>query len=147
MKIFLFIVLFSVLNISLAQTNGVIKVRKKSSNLLTLNGYTDGAIQPQFICGGKGLYVAGSERYKVTSFIILLEMVKQIEVRINGNIVSGEVCTNIDHLKTGDVVYINNISALDNTTGKTVKMPSLRFQIRGADTDPKKQWSNVMQED
>lgn len=134
-------------NISFAQTNGVIKVRKKSSNLLSLNGYTDGAIQTQYICGGKGLYITGNERYKIMNFIILLESVKQVEVQINGNVVSGPVCEKIDHLKTGDIIYLNNINALDNSTGKVVKMPSLRFQIRGADTDPKKQRYNVMQED
>jgi hypothetical protein len=147
MKIFIAILFFLIVNTSFAQTTGVIKVRKKSSNLLTLNGYTDGPIQSQYICDGKGLYIAGSERYKVTGFIVLLETTKQIEVRLSGNIITGEICENIVHLKTGDVVYINNINALDNTTGKTVKMPSLRFQIRGADTDPKKQRYNVMQED
>jgi len=45
------------------------------------------------------------------------------------------------------VVYINTIKAIDNTTGKEVTMPSLRFQIRGADVDPKKQHYNVMQEE
>lgn len=130
-----------------AQTNGVIKVRKKSTNLLTLNGYTDGAIQPQFICGGKGLFITNSTRYTVKSFIVLLESVKQVEMRILGNVVTGDICDKIDHLKTGDVVYINTIKAIDNTTGKEVTMPSLRFQIRGADVDPKKQHYNVMQEE
>lgn len=147
MKFFLLIVLFLVVNISFAQTNGVIKVRKKSSNLLTLNGYTDGAIQTQYICGGKGLYIQGNTRYTIKSFIILLETVKQIEVRLAGNIVSGEICDKINMLKTGDIVYINTIKALDSNTGKEVTMPSLRFQIRGSDMDPKKQRVNVMQED
>ena len=147
MKLFLSVITFLIVSSGFSQTSGIIKIRKKSSNLLCLNGFTDGAIQSHLICGGKGLYVTGSERYKIVNFIILLEAVKQVEMKINGNVVTGEICDKIDYLKTGDYVYINSIRALDNNSGKEVTMPSLRFQIRGADTDPKKQKFNVMQEE
>jgi hypothetical protein len=147
MKIFASILFFLMVNLTFAQTSGVIKVRKKSSSQLTLNGYTDGPIQPQFVCGGKGLYIANSTRCKVISFVILLETTKQIEYTMNGNVVTGEICDKINLLKTGDVIYINSIKALDSQTGKSVTLQPLRFTVRGADTDPKKQRYNVMQED
>jgi hypothetical protein len=126
-------------NFAFSQGNsGVIKVRKKSSNLLCLNGYTDGAIPPFALCGGKGLYVEGNDRYKVTSFVVLVETSREVEERINGSVVSGEICETIATTQTGDAIYISKITAIDNSTGNSVNLPPLRFQIRSSLNDDKK---------
>lgn len=126
-------------NIVFAQGNsGVIKVRKKSSNLLCLNGYTDGPIPPFSLCGGKGLYVEGNDRYKVTSFVVLVATSKEVEEQINGSVVAGEICDVIASTQTGDAVYISKVVATDNATGKLVNLPGLRFQIRSSLNDDKK---------
>ena len=129
------------------QPTGVIKIRKKISKVMCLNGYTDGTSPPHAICGGKGLYVTNTDQYSVKSFVILVETVREIEVKMNGNVVAGDICETIGELKTNDIVYINKIVAVDNTTGKEVNMPPLKFQIRSALLDDKKQRYKIMQED
>lgn len=148
MKIKLLILfLIALLHLNANAQSGVIKVRKKVNSSLCLNGYTDGAVQPHLLCGGKGLYVTNSTRYKVTSFVVLLESVKQVEHLVNGNMLSGDICDDINKLKTGDFIYINKIKALDNTTGKEVSMPPLRFQVRGMDKSDKKTCYQQLNED
>lgn len=129
------------------QPTGVIKIRKKVSKVMCLNGYTDGAIPPHAVCGGKGLYVTNTEQYNVKSFVILVETVREIEVKMNGNVVSGDICETIGELKTNDIIYINKIVAIDNTTGKEVNMPPLKFQVRSPLLDDKKQRYKIMEED
>lgn len=126
---------------------GVIKVRKKNSKLLCLNGYTDGAIPPHAVCGGKGLFVTNSDQYRVKSFIILVESYKEIEVQINSNVVAGDICETIADLKTNDIIYINKVIAIDNYTGREVSMPPLKFQVRALVDDDKKKRFKIMQED
>jgi hypothetical protein len=60
---------------------------------------------------------------------------------------SGDICDDINKLKTGDFIYINKIKALDNTTGKEVSMPPLRFQVRGMDKSDKKTCYQQLNED
>lgn len=140
----LLIFLFISSSLIAQNTVGKIKVRKKSSKDICLNGYTDGVIKPQFICGGKGLYITNSERYTITSFVILVETVKDVEMRITGNKVEGEICETIDYLKTGDVVYVNKIMAMDKQTGKEVAMPPLKFTIQRGNIDDRKQRYEVL---
>lgn len=128
------------------QNTGVIKVRKKSSNLICLNGYTDGYIQPHLLCGGKGLFVTNSDRYKIKSCVVLVETVKEIEVRITGNVIAGDICETFDRLKTGDIVYINKIIAIDNSTGREVNMPPLKFEVRNGPKNDKKQRYDMLED-
>jgi hypothetical protein len=138
--LFLFGISFSVYG----QNSGVIKVRKKTSRNLCLNGHTDGAIQPHLICEGKGLYVTNSTQYSIKNFVILIETVKEIEELIPGNIIKGEICETIEKLQTGDVIYINKINAIDNKTGKEVVLPSLRFQIVTENANERKKKYNML---
>lgn len=138
--------LMCMLDYAQVQPTGVIKIRKKISKVMCLNGYTDGAIPPHAVCGGKGLFVTNTEQYRVKSFVILVETVKEVEVKMNGSVVSGDICETIADLKTNDIIYINKIIAVDNNTGQEVNMPPLKFQIKSTLTDDKKQ-RYKMQED
>jgi len=129
------------------QPTGVIKIRKKISKVMCLNGFTDGSIPPHAVCGGKGLYVTNTDQYKIKSFVILVETVKEIEVKMTGNIVEGDICETIGELKSDDVIYINKIVATDNITGKEVNMPPMKFQVKSALLDDKKQRYKILEED
>lgn len=126
---------------------GVIKVRKKISKQMCLNGYTDGSIPPHAVCGGKGLYVTNTDQYRITSFVIMVETVKTVEVQMNSNVVAGDICETIADLKSNDIIYINKIEAVDKNTGKTVKMPPLKFKVGSLLLDDKKQRYKIMEED
>lgn len=149
MRTILFFMLLLVCGMLHAQgQTGVIKVRKKVTKVMCLNGYTDGAIPPHAICGGKGLYVTNSNQYQVKSFVILVESYKTIEVKMNSNVVAGDICETLSTLKSNDVIYINKIVAIDNNTGREVNMPSLKFQVSSLRYDDKKQrYQNLYNED
>ncbi len=117
--------------------SGVIKIRKKLTKSVSINGFTEGAVQPQLLCEGKGIYVTNSLKYTVTSFVILLQSVKEIERIVQGNTITGELCDLLYKMKTGDIIHINKIIAFDKDSGKEVVLPSLRFQVRGLDKSEK----------
>ncbi|HYG52132.1 MAG TPA: hypothetical protein VD905_14570, partial [Flavobacteriales bacterium] len=62
----------------------------------------------------------------------------QVEERINGNVVSGEICDVIATTQTGDMVYISKIEAYDTSTGNNVTLPGLRFQIRSTEVEDRR---------
>jgi len=145
--LFVILAVFSTVLCDAQAQTGVIRVRKKISKVMCLNGYTDGMIPPHAVCGGKGLYVTNTNQYRVKSFVILVETFKEVEVQMNSNVVAGDICETIADLKTNDIIYINKIVAVDNTTGRDVNMPPMKFQVRSALLDDKKQRYKAKQDE
>lgn len=107
---------------------GVIKVRKRQSQIPTISGLAGGEIDASLLCVGEGIVV--NKKIKVVSFVLIIEHgTYETSIKHNGNVLTKESCDIIALLQKGNEVYINEIAVVDNEGRQSLTTP-MRFKIK-----------------
>lgn len=130
MNLKIFYCFFFITSVGFSQ-NGTIKVEKQEDFLPRIAGKAGGEISKYFLCDSKGITIGHNS--KVVSFVLYVidHHNQELEIPIEGNVVTEEYCKKIMSLSEGSIVYFQNIMV--ESKGVRIRVSPIMFKIKDDD--------------